>query len=281
MTVQIDPNLTLEPKAAKPLPNKTYVMSRRPDGTAVAMVCDYVAHFYRQLPHVVRHSPDGFEWGYMGSGPADLALSILADHLGETPSESEINSGRFRAWGLHQDFKSQIVGGMPRAEAWTITSQAIDEWLKTNDPYYGKTWRQVDREMWASMDEVRPLDDPAELPEGTLGEKTELVYVTVCNNDTFAIVSRFDAVYGQLPANCALYTIVFEAPAFNGAKGRISIYRYFQEDRHFNPDHLRLVIVVAANLFPRWRNLERLDSTLRNIIVGSHSVNEALDEDGL
>jgi hypothetical protein len=30
------------------------------------------------LHHVVRHSPDGLEWGYMGSGPHDLALSLLA-----------------------------------------------------------------------------------------------------------------------------------------------------------------------------------------------------------
>ena len=26
---------------------------------------------------VIQHSPDGFEWGYEGSGPADLALNIL------------------------------------------------------------------------------------------------------------------------------------------------------------------------------------------------------------
>ena len=26
------------------------------------------------------HSPTGFEWGYGGSGPAQLALAILADH---------------------------------------------------------------------------------------------------------------------------------------------------------------------------------------------------------
>ena len=28
------------------------------------------------LPHLVRHSPTGFEWGYRGSGPADLALAL-------------------------------------------------------------------------------------------------------------------------------------------------------------------------------------------------------------
>jgi len=31
------------------------------------------------LKHIVRHSPDGFQWGYGGSGPSDLALSIMTD----------------------------------------------------------------------------------------------------------------------------------------------------------------------------------------------------------
>ena len=34
---------------------------------------------------VVNHSPDGFEWGYGGSGPAQLALGILMDHTGDVP----------------------------------------------------------------------------------------------------------------------------------------------------------------------------------------------------
>lgn len=31
----------------------------------------------RRLPHVSRHSPNGFQWGYGGSGPADTALSYM------------------------------------------------------------------------------------------------------------------------------------------------------------------------------------------------------------
>jgi hypothetical protein len=31
------------------------------------------------------HSPSGFEWGYGGSGPAQLALALLADCLGDDP----------------------------------------------------------------------------------------------------------------------------------------------------------------------------------------------------
>lgn len=39
---------------------------------------------WARLEHrVVRHSPDGFAWGYGGSGPAELALNIIVDALGD------------------------------------------------------------------------------------------------------------------------------------------------------------------------------------------------------
>lgn len=40
-----------------------------------------------RLSHVVRHSPDGFNWGYGGSGPSDLALSIAYDCLSKEDAE--------------------------------------------------------------------------------------------------------------------------------------------------------------------------------------------------
>jgi hypothetical protein len=45
------------------------------------------------LRHFVKHSPDGFEWGYAGSGPSDLSLAILADYFQESPSSAELNAG--------------------------------------------------------------------------------------------------------------------------------------------------------------------------------------------
>jgi hypothetical protein len=60
------------------------------------------------------HSPNGFEWGYAGSGPAQLALAILADHLGD-PSE---------ALAYYQDFKFAVVAGF-RRDGWKLTSKEI------------------------------------------------------------------------------------------------------------------------------------------------------------
>jgi hypothetical protein len=70
------------------------------------------------LRHVCLHSPDGFEWGYGGSGPADLALSILADVIG--PEEAQ---------DLYQHFKWDVVSSLPR-EGWEMSEQEIKEWLK-------------------------------------------------------------------------------------------------------------------------------------------------------
>ena len=61
-----------------------------------------------------RHSPTGFEWGYGGSGPAQLALAILA-----TWSH---NDGF--ALKHYQDFKFRVIGRLPQ-EAWELTGEDI------------------------------------------------------------------------------------------------------------------------------------------------------------
>lgn len=62
------------------------------------------------------HSPTGFEWGYGGSGPAQLALALLADLLGDDD----------QAVSLHQEFKFSIVSRLPH-RAWTLTEEQIRE----------------------------------------------------------------------------------------------------------------------------------------------------------
>jgi hypothetical protein len=74
------------------------------------------------LPHVERHSPDGFNWGYGGSGPADLALSILAYATGEGEAMRDRP-------GLYQDFKWQVVALLPMNNGWALPSALIDGWL--------------------------------------------------------------------------------------------------------------------------------------------------------
>ena len=59
------------------------------------------------------HSPTGFEWGYCGSGPAQLA--ILANHCAN--NEQALN------W--YQRFKWAVIAELPHRE-WILTSEDID-----------------------------------------------------------------------------------------------------------------------------------------------------------
>jgi hypothetical protein len=60
------------------------------------------------------HSPTGFEWGYVGSGPAQLALALLADLLGN--DQEAVN--------FHQGFKCSVVARLPY-NGWTLTEEQI------------------------------------------------------------------------------------------------------------------------------------------------------------
>jgi Family of unknown function (DUF6166) len=64
------------------------------------------------------HSPDGFEWGYLGSGPAQLALAMLAAVAGDDAL----------AVRLHQQFKADVVVHFPR-EGWLITVADVRAWI--------------------------------------------------------------------------------------------------------------------------------------------------------
>lgn len=73
----------------------------------------------RPLPQrqdVYNHSPDGFSWGYQGSGPAQLALAILCDAIGP------IEAARW-----HQDFKRDHIAALP-AEGWTLPASLVLSW---------------------------------------------------------------------------------------------------------------------------------------------------------
>lgn len=54
---------------------------------------------------VYNHSPDGFCWGYGGSGPAQMALAIMLEIIDE---KSALNS--------YQDFKWAVIAKLPQGD---------------------------------------------------------------------------------------------------------------------------------------------------------------------
>ncbi len=90
------------------------------------------------LRHLIVHSPSGMAWGYGGSGAADLALAVLADHLGEAeaiPAHERYShpvAGLIKAtkaWALHQDFKRHFIAPLDQSAGWTITGAEVAAWL--------------------------------------------------------------------------------------------------------------------------------------------------------
>ena len=61
-----------------------------------------------------RLSPAGFEWTYEGAGPAQLALALVADHLGDDQA----------ALREYERFMREVVANLDNA--WRLTSKDID-----------------------------------------------------------------------------------------------------------------------------------------------------------
>lgn len=108
----------------------------------------------RDLPtrtEVRNHSPDGFEWGYGGSGPAQLSLAMLCDyfsiesegqHLGRSIAEaiwhplgSNLGDDKLRepiqmALRIYQEFKWSTVAKFDQKTGFVVTTGDITAKLR-------------------------------------------------------------------------------------------------------------------------------------------------------
>jgi len=89
---------------------------------------------------VRNHSPDGFEWGYGGSGPAQLALAILCQHFGVPLNVKEPGIWASAEPGFHdtplgktlyayQRFKALVVQHLPH-DGWVLTGEEVKNALR-------------------------------------------------------------------------------------------------------------------------------------------------------
>lgn len=91
------------------------------------------------VPHrVVSHSPGGFEFGYGGSGPADLALNILQDFLlsigHRGPTTSCYRGSCFtHAWLMHQQFKWDFVAKSGK-DGGRVSVEEVASWVEQHQP---------------------------------------------------------------------------------------------------------------------------------------------------
>jgi hypothetical protein len=90
------------------------------------------------VPHlVVHHSPNGFEFGYGGSGAADLALNACQLYLNQV-NYSGLKTKCYDgtcwklAWYLHQEFKREFIADVNWRRGATIPFEKIETWFNVN-----------------------------------------------------------------------------------------------------------------------------------------------------
>jgi len=75
---------------------------------------------------VRNHSPDGFSWGYGGSGPSQLALALLLEATDENTAAR-----------VYQNFKWDIIANLDPNKDFEMDAQTyIYNWLY----WYDKPW---------------------------------------------------------------------------------------------------------------------------------------------
>lgn len=82
---------------------------------------EYLKHRY------VSHSPDGFNWGYLGSGPSDLSLNILYDYFIRYYTLIEDEKRKELSYQFHQQFKVDFISQFK--DNWELTDSQISKWL--------------------------------------------------------------------------------------------------------------------------------------------------------
>src|SRR5581483_3672819 len=102
--------------------SKTYEGRRTIDGLVVTTDGKRLDERY----DVHRFTKYGFEWTYEGASPQQLALAILADHLGDPA----------RALRLSEPFMAGVIANLDND--WTLTGADIDAALATIEPQQAK-----------------------------------------------------------------------------------------------------------------------------------------------
>lgn len=93
---------------------RAYHGTRLAHGAIVTVADDGVLTQHLPPRHDLRnHSPTGFEWGYNGSGPAQLALALCAHVVGDA-----------RAILIYQRVKDKLVAPI-KANDWRLDAEEI------------------------------------------------------------------------------------------------------------------------------------------------------------
>jgi len=119
--------------------SEIYYHIRRLPTTVIVVASDPSTMEVCLVPHLIHHSPTGMEFGYNGSGPADLALSLLTFHLeAHAPDVKELVAGwknagsvgqvTIRVVRLYQLFKDEVLA-VTSLDFLDLSGKMLDHWI--------------------------------------------------------------------------------------------------------------------------------------------------------
>jgi hypothetical protein len=169
------------------------------DGNSAAVFVSNDAKTIAPLPlrlDLVNHSPTGFAWGYSGSGPAQLALALLADWMGCDQA----------ARALHQRFKAAAIAGL-QGKHWVLTDTdlaRIFEGMCRNRPWLdrlailtgsGPTLQIIDQYAEHRGESARVVaivpHDASEANDECVVELSDNTQISVYRDQVSAVVPNF------------------------------------------------------------------------------------------
>lgn len=71
---------------------------------------------------IANKSPTGFAWGYGGSGPAQLAIALIAHATGDDRKAGDAR--------IFQRFKAAVIQNLDQLAGWTLTKEEILDWVR-------------------------------------------------------------------------------------------------------------------------------------------------------
>jgi len=119
--------------------DKTLYLNHLRDGIIIRRNSDGIVE--TNVPHLhTHHSPTGFEYGYGGSGPADLALNLAAAVLHQMGYKGPL-AKHFPLWDksicfelayeVHQDLKWEFIAPLDMHSDHVIPYERIEAWMKS------------------------------------------------------------------------------------------------------------------------------------------------------
>lgn len=170
--------------------NKMYRGMRSSNGARVWIEDDNGKSALPLYLNVRSHSPDGFEWGYGGSGPAQLALAICMDTLKNKEWASRV----------YQEFKHRAIAPI-QSEDWSLTEEQVRKVITEIEPREPREFECRARltvrclrcvTLWATPEQWKAWETgglvPTVFPEMDPGEREMLITATCneCWNSMFA-----------------------------------------------------------------------------------------------